>query len=68
MLLHNAEAHLHVAVDHNIFFLLIEEERHASYWNNKGSQALHNALNVKHNVQRAKNIILFLGDGECKDN
>ncbi|XP_034386954.1 intestinal-type alkaline phosphatase-like [Cyclopterus lumpus] len=40
-----------------------EEELHASYWNNKARQALHTALNVQPNLQQAKNIILFLGDG-----
>ncbi|KAM7387970.1 hypothetical protein PAMP_024174 [Pampus punctatissimus] len=40
-----------------------EEELHASYWNNKGSQALHTALNIQSNVNQAKNLILFLGDG-----
>ncbi|XP_051231893.1 intestinal-type alkaline phosphatase [Dicentrarchus labrax] len=40
-----------------------EEELHASYWNNKGRQALHTALNVQPNLHQAKNIILFLGDG-----
>nr|XP_057929045.1 alkaline phosphatase-like [Doryrhamphus excisus] len=40
-----------------------EEELHASYWNNKGKQALHTALNIQPNLHRAKNIILFLGDG-----
>ncbi|XP_077441001.1 alkaline phosphatase-like [Vanacampus margaritifer] len=40
-----------------------EEELHATYWNNKGKQALHTALNVQPNLHQAKNIILFLGDG-----
>ncbi|XP_053177899.1 alkaline phosphatase-like [Scomber japonicus] len=40
-----------------------EEELHASYWNNKGRQALHTALNVEPNIHLAKNLILFLGDG-----
>ncbi|XP_061539649.1 alkaline phosphatase-like [Phycodurus eques] len=40
-----------------------EEELHASYWNNKGKQALHTALNIQPNLHQAKNIILFLGDG-----
>ncbi|XP_056132439.1 intestinal-type alkaline phosphatase [Lampris incognitus] len=40
-----------------------EEELHANYWNNKGRQALHAALNVKPNTNKAKNLILFLGDG-----
>uniref|UniRef100_A0A3Q3RKM7 alkaline phosphatase n=2 Tax=Mastacembelus armatus TaxID=205130 RepID=A0A3Q3RKM7_9TELE len=39
------------------------EELHASYWNNKGLQALQKALNIEPNVQQAKNVILFLGDG-----
>lgn len=50
--------HLHV------FVLLADDERHASYWNNKGRQALHTALNIQPNLHRAKNLILFLGDGE----
>ncbi|XP_060934429.1 intestinal-type alkaline phosphatase [Limanda limanda] len=41
----------------------LEEERHASYWNNKGREALHTALNVQPNNHQAKNLILFLGDG-----
>ncbi|XP_019730696.1 alkaline phosphatase-like [Hippocampus comes] len=40
-----------------------EEELHASYWNNKGKQALHTALNIQPNLHQAKNTILFLGDG-----
>ncbi|KAK2835400.1 hypothetical protein Q5P01_015884 [Channa striata] len=40
-----------------------EEERHATYWNNKGKQALNAALNIQQNVHQAKNLILFLGDG-----
>ncbi|XP_077964411.1 intestinal-type alkaline phosphatase [Gasterosteus aculeatus] len=40
-----------------------EEELHASYWNNKARQTLHTALNVQRNLKRAKNVILFLGDG-----
>ncbi|XP_034738308.1 intestinal-type alkaline phosphatase [Etheostoma cragini] len=42
---------------------VLEEELHASYWNNKARQALHTALYVQPNVHKAKNIILFLGDG-----
>ncbi|XP_072244776.1 intestinal-type alkaline phosphatase [Leuresthes tenuis] len=40
-----------------------EEELQANYWNNKGKQALHTALNIQPNVHQAKNFILFLGDG-----
>ncbi|XP_077463818.1 alkaline phosphatase-like [Stigmatopora argus] len=40
-----------------------EEELHATYWNNKARQSLHTALNIQPNVHKAKNIILFLGDG-----
>ncbi|XP_078114262.1 intestinal-type alkaline phosphatase [Sander vitreus] len=55
-----------------VFFIFIsvqwtlsvpEEELYASYWNNKARQALHTALNVQPNIHKAKNIILFLGDG-----
>ncbi|KAM6963050.1 intestinal-type alkaline phosphatase [Aplochiton taeniatus] len=41
----------------------IEEELHPSYWNNKGKQALKIALDLKPNIRKAKNLILFLGDG-----
>uniref|UniRef100_A0A3P8WD92 alkaline phosphatase n=2 Tax=Cynoglossus semilaevis TaxID=244447 RepID=A0A3P8WD92_CYNSE len=40
-----------------------EDELHADYWNNKGKQALHSALNIQPNIRQAKNLILFLGDG-----
>ncbi|XP_069008994.1 intestinal-type alkaline phosphatase [Embiotoca jacksoni] len=40
-----------------------EEELHADYWNNKGKQSLHTALNIQPNLHKAKNLILFLGDG-----
>uniref|UniRef100_A0A8C6WEV6 alkaline phosphatase n=1 Tax=Neogobius melanostomus TaxID=47308 RepID=A0A8C6WEV6_9GOBI len=39
------------------------DELHASYWNNKARLALHTALNVQPNLHKAKNVILFLGDG-----
>ncbi|KAG7217535.1 hypothetical protein INR49_021462 [Caranx melampygus] len=39
------------------------EELHADYWNHKGKEALHSALNIQPNVHKAKNLILFLGDG-----
>lgn len=40
-----------------------EKELHADYWNNKGKEALHTALNIQPNLHQAKNLILFLGDG-----
>ncbi|XP_008300381.1 intestinal-type alkaline phosphatase-like [Stegastes partitus] len=40
-----------------------EEELHADFWNIKGKQALNAALNLQPNMHKAKNIILFLGDG-----
>ncbi|XP_076007441.1 intestinal-type alkaline phosphatase-like [Genypterus blacodes] len=40
-----------------------QEELHASYWNNKGRQALHTALSIQPNIHQAKNLILFIGDG-----
>lgn len=48
------------------FFLLIEEELHASYWNKQGRQAIQTALNIEPNLSQAKNLILFLGDGESE--
>lgn len=50
-----------------VFLVLIEEELHASYWLNKGKQALHHAINVQPKVYKAKNTILFLGDGELEN-
>ncbi|CAJ1060789.1 intestinal-type alkaline phosphatase [Xyrichtys novacula] len=44
-------------------FSYSEDELQASYWNNQGRQALHNALSVQRNLHQAKNLILFLGDG-----
>lgn len=49
------------------YFFSTEEELLASYWNNKGKQALHTALNVEPNIHLAKNLILFLGDGESEN-
>lgn len=46
------------------FFLILDEELDASYWNNKASKALSAALQAPRNLERAKNLILFLGDGE----
>uniref|UniRef100_A0A8C9TEV1 alkaline phosphatase n=1 Tax=Scleropages formosus TaxID=113540 RepID=A0A8C9TEV1_SCLFO len=40
-----------------------EEEQDPSFWNVKGQEALRVALDLKPNVHRAKNLILFLGDG-----
>ncbi|KAM9385795.1 intestinal-type alkaline phosphatase-like [Pholidichthys leucotaenia] len=40
-----------------------EDELTASYWNNKGRDALHSALTSQRNLHQAKNLILFLGDG-----
>lgn len=44
--------------------MLTEDEHLASYWNNKAKTALHSALNEQPNIHQAKNVILFLGDGE----
>uniref|UniRef100_A0A671SYF9 alkaline phosphatase n=1 Tax=Sinocyclocheilus anshuiensis TaxID=1608454 RepID=A0A671SYF9_9TELE len=40
-----------------------EEEQHPNFWYVKGKEALHTALSMKPNLHRAKNLILFLGDG-----
>ncbi|XP_053490693.1 intestinal-type alkaline phosphatase [Ictalurus furcatus] len=39
------------------------EEEDPRFWNIKGKEALISALSLKPNVHRAKNLILFLGDG-----
>ncbi|GAA6095827.1 intestinal-type alkaline phosphatase [Tachysurus ichikawai] len=39
------------------------EEEDPRFWNIKGKEALVSALSLKANVFRAKNLILFLGDG-----
>lgn len=41
-------------------------ELHADFWNNKGRQALFTAMNVQPNTRKAKNMILFIGDGESE--
>uniref|UniRef100_A0A8B9KXW4 alkaline phosphatase n=1 Tax=Astyanax mexicanus TaxID=7994 RepID=A0A8B9KXW4_ASTMX len=40
-------------------------EQNPQFWNAKGKEALVTALSLKHNFHLAKNLILFLGDGEC---
>ncbi|XP_030646976.1 intestinal-type alkaline phosphatase-like [Chanos chanos] len=39
------------------------EEQDPKFWHDKGKLALETALNLKPNLRRAKNLILFLGDG-----
>ncbi|XP_066503164.1 alkaline phosphatase-like [Hoplias malabaricus] len=39
------------------------EEENPQFWNNKGKEALNTALSLKPIAHRAKNLILFLGDG-----
>lgn len=46
--------------------VLTENELHAEYWNNKAKQALHTAMSAQRNSNKAKNVILFLGDGESE--
>lgn len=40
------------------------QEEDPSFWNVKGKEALISALNMKPNMHRANNLILFLGDGK----
>uniref|UniRef100_A0A673LR44 alkaline phosphatase n=1 Tax=Sinocyclocheilus rhinocerous TaxID=307959 RepID=A0A673LR44_9TELE len=40
-----------------------KEEQHPNFWYVKGKEALHTSLSMKPNLHRAKNLILFLGDG-----
>lgn len=44
-------------------FELSELEKQSDYWRRSGKQALEAALSNKQNTQRAKNAILFIGDG-----
>lgn len=41
-------------------------ELRTDFWNNKGRQALFKAMNVQPNIRKAKNMILFIGDGESE--
>ncbi|CAN9500964.1 unnamed protein product [Ophioblennius macclurei] len=41
----------------------LEEEKEAAYWNNKAKQSLYDSMQMQRNIHRAKNTILFLGDG-----
>lgn len=50
----------------NCFFMSADDELLPSYWNNKAKEALHTALKIQPNVHKAKNVILFLGDGEFR--
>uniref|UniRef100_A0A673LRA4 alkaline phosphatase n=1 Tax=Sinocyclocheilus rhinocerous TaxID=307959 RepID=A0A673LRA4_9TELE len=45
------------------FSVIPEEEQHPNFWYVKGKEALHTSLSMKPNLHRAKNLILFLGDG-----
>uniref|UniRef100_A0ACB8FBB7 Uncharacterized protein n=1 Tax=Sphaerodactylus townsendi TaxID=933632 RepID=A0ACB8FBB7_9SAUR len=43
--------------------MLLEEEKDPSYWNRRARQTLESALKLTPMTHRAKNLILFLGDG-----
>uniref|UniRef100_A0A9J7ZNE3 alkaline phosphatase n=1 Tax=Cyprinus carpio carpio TaxID=630221 RepID=A0A9J7ZNE3_CYPCA len=45
------------------FSVIPEEEQNPNFWYVKGKEALHTSLSMKPNLHRAKNLILFLGDG-----
>lgn len=63
----NTETHLNGSNHLHIYFVsLIEDELEPFYWNNKGRNAIHAALNKPRNSHQAKNAILFLGDGKSK--
>lgn len=47
-------------------FMPADDERLASYWDNKAKEALNAALQRQPNLHQAKNVILFLGDGEFR--
>uniref|UniRef100_A0A673LTG8 alkaline phosphatase n=1 Tax=Sinocyclocheilus rhinocerous TaxID=307959 RepID=A0A673LTG8_9TELE len=46
-----------------IIGIFVLEEQHPNFWYVKGKEALHTSLSMKPNLHRAKNLILFLGDG-----
>lgn len=63
----NIETHLNGSNHFHVYFVsLIEDELEPFYWNNKGRNAIHAALNKPRNSHQAKNAILFLGDGKSK--
>lgn len=45
---------------------LHEIEKEPAYWNAQAKAALNAALKLHPRHHRAKNLILFLGDGRCK--
>ncbi|XP_060098723.1 alkaline phosphatase-like [Heteronotia binoei] len=46
-----------------LFLTLLEDEKDPKYWNARARQTLESALQLTPVAHRAKNIILFLGDG-----
>ncbi|XP_064186092.1 intestinal-type alkaline phosphatase-like [Anguilla rostrata] len=53
---------LFLAVNRSFSVIPVEEES-PHFWNTKGKEALSRALNLQPNLHRAKNLVLFLGDG-----
>ncbi len=47
-----------------VFVLLAEWEREPEYWNHQARRTLQAALTLPLRAHRAKNILLFIGDGE----
>ncbi|XP_056303211.1 intestinal-type alkaline phosphatase [Danio aesculapii] len=45
------------------FSVVPEEEKHPNFWYVKAKDSLHTSLSMTPNTHRAKNLILFLGDG-----
>ena len=46
-----------------IFFCVFFSLSDADYWNSKGKADLNRMLKLKPNLKRAKNVIIFVGDG-----
>ncbi|KAM8953078.1 alkaline phosphatase-like [Pelodytes ibericus] len=41
----------------------LEDEKTAKFWNDKGRESVKKAINMKPIIRKAKNLIMFLGDG-----
>lgn len=57
---------------HFVIFMCLSHQKKDSrelrsdFWNNKGKEAIFTALKVQPHIKRAKNMILFIGDGESE--
>lgn len=52
-----------ISVNDQTLFKYNEKEKNSDYWSKSGKKAIEQALKYKTNTQRAKNSIIFIGDG-----